>query len=76
MIVPPPTYNEPELSPEQEADARQYAWITWFINLPTWKCECGAVMMGRMKYCIWCKNRLGRHTPRPDGYLEPPFLGG
>jgi len=73
MIIPPPTYNEPELSPEQELDQKQYRWITWFINLPTWKCHCGAVMMGRMRYCIYCKNKYGRHTPRPDSYVEPTF---
>lgn len=74
MIIPLPTYTEVELSPSEEADARQYMWITWFINLPTWKCHCGAVMMGRMLYCIYCKNH-GRHTPRPDSYVEstPPI---
>ena len=71
MIVPSPTYNEPELTPQQEADARHYAKVIRIINMPTWKCHCGAVMMGCVLYCIYCKNWRSQHTPRPSTYLDP-----
>jgi hypothetical protein len=33
-------------------------------------------MFGRMKYCVYCKLRLGKHTPRPDSYVENTYDEG
>lgn len=75
MIIPPPTYNEPdEIEPIViDSDEARYRWIRWYIDCPNWTCFCGGVMMGRMKYCIHCKVKHGRHTPRPASYIESTY---
>lgn len=70
MLIPRPTYKEPEpepvviLGPSKE-------FTDWYLNVPNWVCvECSATMFGRMIYCIYCKQRLGKDTPRPENRHE------
>ena len=64
MIIPPPRYEEPAVV-VPTTDTKRDEYIKWFLNVPSWKCtKCGAVMFGRMDYCVYCKMRLGIHTPR------------
>lgn len=75
IITPPNDYGipEPELIEDKPIlSEEQIFWrnrrVAIFLNVPNWKCaECGATMFGRMKYCVYCKLRLGKHTPRPKG---------
>jgi len=68
MRIPIPTNNESE---EVEDDGEIKPYVSekfiafWYV--PDWTCpKCEAVMFGRMTYCIYCKQRLHTHTPRPD----------
>ena len=63
MIIPLPKHEE--LQEEQEEN-KDYARIKEYLNCPPWKCvKCKATMFGRMTYCVYCKLRLGIHTPKP-----------
>jgi hypothetical protein len=64
MLIPRPTQNEPEEPDVSELSSGAY--IKWYLDVPNWKCNvCHAVMFGRMTYCVYCKVRLGKDTPRP-----------
>jgi hypothetical protein len=64
MLIPRPTYSEPEIELPDKPDSR---WIRWYLDCPSWKCvKCGAVMFGRMEYCVYCKMVLHTHTPRTE----------
>jgi len=66
MIIPIPTQNEPEPFESTVIVDANYERIKKFLDVPDWKCTlCGAVMFGRMEYCINCKHTHKRHTPRP-----------
>lgn len=80
LIQPPNEYEEPEEPTSSLADAlrkKPTSWYTWFFNVPNWKCvECGTVMMGRVKYCVYCKQRLHKDTLRPPDFDEGlPYEG-
>lgn len=76
LIKPPNDYGvpEPELIEDKPVEDAQKIWernrrITLYLDVKPWKCsECGAVMFGRMKYCVYCKLRLGKDTPRPADF--------
>jgi hypothetical protein len=74
LIQPPNDYGIPQpelIEPNEDA---QKIWernrrIEIYLNVKPWKCgECGATMFGRMKYCVYCKLRLGKDTPRPTEF--------
>lgn len=78
-LIPPPSndYDEPEepISVNQISD-RHYRWVQWYIDCPTWKCsECGTVMMGRVKFCTYCRHTNKKEVPRPLTYVENTFGG-
>jgi hypothetical protein len=75
MLIPIPTHNEPDLEqPQHKNDAERDRYIRWYMDCPSWKCDkCGAVMFGRMKYCVYCKLRLGVDTLRPTSYVENTY---
>lgn len=64
MLIPRPKFEEPEpIKPTGPTKA----FTDWYLGVPNWTCkECSAVMFGRMLYCIYCKQRLGKDTRRPD----------
>ena len=65
MLIPRPTHKEPEPEPVVITGPTK-AFTDWYLNVPNWTCkECSAVMFGRMKYCVYCKQRLGKETLRP-----------
>jgi len=72
MIIPRPTHKEEESEAANDTSIKPYITQRFldFWNVPDWKCQCGAVMFGRVKYCIYCKHRLNTHTPRPASYIE------
>jgi hypothetical protein len=74
LIGPPNEYeSEPEPEPTRTVtvNEKRDRYIKWFLDCPNWKCpECGATMMGRVKYCVYCKQRLHKDTPRPADYVE------
>ena len=78
MIIPRPTYREAPVDEGSSYDSPSIEWVRWYQSAADWKCgKCGAVMFGRVKYCVYCKVRLSTHTPRPDTYMdtsgsEPP----
>lgn len=75
-LIPIPIHQESDQqdyeAPRDNAERDRY--IRWYINCPNWKCDkCGAVMFGRMKYCVYCKMRLGVETLRPTSYVENTY---
>ena len=80
MIVPPPNeYNYPVYeappAPKPVGRADGYARLRWWLSWPNWKCHlCNAVMVGHVKYCIYCKNWRNTDTPRPSSYVEKPYV--
>lgn len=67
MIIPIPKYNELEIPSEDWTPE----FALWFMDCPSWKCsKCGAVIFGRIKYCVYCKMVLHVDTPRPEDYDE------
>lgn len=78
LIQPPDEYEEyvePVSTPT--GNVKPQRWYDWYLNVPSWKCaECGATMFGRVKYCVYCKQRLHKDTPRPSDYDEGgPYEG-
>lgn len=74
MLIPIPTKEETH-KPVQpvRTDAEKDRWRAWYCNCPNWKCEhCGTTMFGRCMWCVYCKIKLNKHTPRPSSYVEPP----
>jgi hypothetical protein len=71
MIIPRPTYTE---QAKELNDGPDYDYVRWYISCKNWTCvKCGAVMFGRVKYCVYCKIRLGTHTARPTDYVEDEY---
>jgi len=72
MIIPRPTYTEPEERAEvrvgvSESESER---IRRYLDVPNWTCpKCEAVMFGRVKACVYCREALKTHTPRPSTYL-------
>ena len=76
MIIPLPHDNEPEQRKiDDEYTSEQLEWIGEFWRIPDWQCTvCNSVMFGRVSYCIYCKLRLGKHTPKPIDLVDPNSL--
>jgi hypothetical protein len=78
LIQPPDEYEErvePVSTPTGNIKPKR--WYDWYLNVPNWICpECQATMFGRVKYCVYCKQRLHKDTPRPSDYSEGlPYEG-
>lgn len=78
LIQPPDEYEEyvePVSTPT--GNVKPQRWYDWYLNVPSWKCaECGTTMFGRVKYCVYCRQRLHKDTPRPSDYDEGgPYEG-
>jgi uncharacterized OB-fold protein len=60
MIIPRPTYTEPAPSDTPNGVTEgQAERIRQYMDCENWTClKCGAVMFGRMKYCVYCKFKL------------------
>jgi len=71
MIIPIPTYREEEpvrhivIPTDQERDR----WVRWFMDSPTWVCECRLTNFGRNLQCArdTCKKA------RPSSYVENEY---
>lgn len=76
MIIPPPRYTEEDVKESVgSTDESRDHWIRWYWFCEDWKCRsCNAVNFGRCKECVYCKMKNGIHTPRPDSYIETPYI--
>ena len=74
MRIPRPTQCDYSTSePLQVPEPSDYhkAWVDKLFNLPTWTCSsCHATMFGTMKYCAYCKFKLGKLTLPPTGLQD------
>ncbi len=69
LITPPPLVDEQVIEPVVNLNVEESRRIELYLNVPPWICPlCGAKMFGRMTYCVYCKIRHCRHTPRPADY--------
>lgn len=56
MIIPRPTYTEPDSPPESKTHRIDPELIRLIFDT-SWKCkDCGATMCGTMTYCFCCKH--------------------
>lgn len=70
MIIPIPTYTEPEEIHVPDTPSEKGDWIRWFLDCPHWKCDsCRITNFGRNKYCANTKCK----QPRPTSYVENVF---
>jgi hypothetical protein len=69
MIIPRPTYREevPEriVIPPSTNDA----WVRWYMDCPSWVCECRLTNFGRNLQCA----RDSCKKARPTEYVENEY---
>lgn len=75
LITPPNDYGDKPVEKEKttvvDSSWEERRRIELFLNVKPWKCpDCGTTMFGRVLYCVYCKLRLGKHTPRPAHYTK------
>jgi hypothetical protein len=75
MIIPPPTYNEPEQIEIPKTDSARNHYIRWHMDCKPWMCSCGIKNFGRNKKCADTKCPVVRPTSYVENVYEPPTDG-